>query len=661
MILADGLFFSQSIIPSENMETTKITSYAAGLDTPELQRLREKHTQLLDTVDKLRDNNLGKYVELPQIVVVGDQSSGKSSVLSAIAQVEFPSRGNVCTRFATELSLRRADETRLEATIRAHVDAAEDIKKDLDGFKIVQSEFGKLSELIKSASERMHIAEGGNYYSRHTLNIKISGPGVPQLTLVDLPGFYDFGRENQPIEFAPVVKELAKGYMEKQNSIILVIIAASHTIAMQGALEITKEFSERALGIITKPDRMPSGGDSEKEVLDLLDNQGSTSMRYGWHVLRNAGEGQNMDFEARDKQEFALLSQSPWKNVSNDDKGITPLRKKLCDVLLMHIASKLPEVATRINNLAAKYERSLANLPEARDGIDGCQRYLLRLTDRFAQIASQATGAGDRTSDFFGAGLRGVTEGGLMERRNLRARICSMNRDFTVVMSLCGSQRIIQWRDAADGSGFIHPTIEEKHRKIVETYRAKVPTHIAQEKFETEIEQLATLIRGNELPGSEGSTLAMPIFHEQAQPWKHLASRHIELVLEETRSVIEEILTHITENDESTRENIVDNFIEPFFKNRHTALLARVQELLPLQHKSRYPVALEEYFKYRVEERQKQRHHRMELQHIEQATKTPQSSRAQSPQNANLVGSGDRTIDRVLDQMVVYYDVRKPK
>lgn len=187
------------------------------------------------------------------------------------------------------------------------MDAAEDIKKHLDEFHIVQSKFDKLSDLVEAASRRMHIAEGGNYYSRRTLNIKISGPDIPQLTLVDLPGFYDHGMENQPIKFAPIVKELATGYMEKQNSIILVIITAAHPILNQGALEITKNFSDRALGIITNPDRMPYGGDFEKGILDLLDNQGSSSMGYGWHVLRNVGEGQDVDFEARDKQESVFF------------------------------------------------------------------------------------------------------------------------------------------------------------------------------------------------------------------------------------------------------------------------------------------------------------------------------------------------------------------
>ena len=42
-------------------------------------------------MDKLREENLEQYVELPQIAVMGDTSSGKSSLLSAIAGFEiFP-------------------------------------------------------------------------------------------------------------------------------------------------------------------------------------------------------------------------------------------------------------------------------------------------------------------------------------------------------------------------------------------------------------------------------------------------------------------------------------------------------------------------------------------------------------------------------------------
>lgn len=66
-----------------------------------------EHRDLLDVVDRFRMRGMSRYVELPQIVVCGDQFSGKSSVLEAISGISFPVKDNLCTRFATEVILRR--------------------------------------------------------------------------------------------------------------------------------------------------------------------------------------------------------------------------------------------------------------------------------------------------------------------------------------------------------------------------------------------------------------------------------------------------------------------------------------------------------------------------------------------------------------------------
>src|SRR5437764_9960847 len=65
------------------------------------------HRDLLDIIDKLRSKGISRYVDLPEIIVYGDQSAGKSSVLEAISGMAFPTKDNLCTRFATELVLRR--------------------------------------------------------------------------------------------------------------------------------------------------------------------------------------------------------------------------------------------------------------------------------------------------------------------------------------------------------------------------------------------------------------------------------------------------------------------------------------------------------------------------------------------------------------------------
>jgi hypothetical protein len=74
---------------------------------------------LLEKIDKLFACNIGNYIDLPQLVVVGDQSSGKSSVLEGLTRLAFPRDSGLCTRFATQIIFRRStsNERRITASI----------------------------------------------------------------------------------------------------------------------------------------------------------------------------------------------------------------------------------------------------------------------------------------------------------------------------------------------------------------------------------------------------------------------------------------------------------------------------------------------------------------------------------------------------------------
>lgn len=76
--------------------------------TQELKTLNLFDPAQMVMIDKLRELGMGSDVDLPQLVVVGDQSSGKSSVLEAIMDFPLPRNSGLCTRFATNIILRRS-------------------------------------------------------------------------------------------------------------------------------------------------------------------------------------------------------------------------------------------------------------------------------------------------------------------------------------------------------------------------------------------------------------------------------------------------------------------------------------------------------------------------------------------------------------------------
>lgn len=74
-------------------------------------------SMLLDKIDRLFACKAGEHVDLPQLVAVGDQSSGKSSVLEALTKLPFPRDSGLCTRFATQITFRRSLETKVVVSI----------------------------------------------------------------------------------------------------------------------------------------------------------------------------------------------------------------------------------------------------------------------------------------------------------------------------------------------------------------------------------------------------------------------------------------------------------------------------------------------------------------------------------------------------------------
>lgn len=124
---------------------------ALGLQT-------SKTSERLNQIDRVRANGVGDHVALPQLVVCGDQSAGKSSVLEGISGIPFPRQDGLCTRFATEIILRHEPgEQRATAMIIPHVSRTDEEKSSLGAFHRNISDFAELPIIVEEARSIMDI------------------------------------------------------------------------------------------------------------------------------------------------------------------------------------------------------------------------------------------------------------------------------------------------------------------------------------------------------------------------------------------------------------------------------------------------------------------------------------------------------------------------
>lgn len=226
----------------------------------------EEHLHLLNAIDSLRSQGISHYVSLPQIIVCGDQSSGKSSVLEAISGVSFPVKSNLCIRFPTELILRKTKHVSVKVSIVPHHSRSERDRTSLSGFTEKLDSFQDLPDLIENAKAAMGIMTLGKAFSRDLLRIEVCGPDRPHLTMVDLPGLIHSENKQQSAADIDLITDVVKGYMTEPRSIILAVVSAKNDYANQVVLKLAREADgsgTRTLGVVTKPDTLSPGTGSE--------------------------------------------------------------------------------------------------------------------------------------------------------------------------------------------------------------------------------------------------------------------------------------------------------------------------------------------------------------------------------------------------------------
>ncbi|KAK4116856.1 hypothetical protein N656DRAFT_701720 [Canariomyces notabilis] len=592
-----------------------------ALDADSLAQLNNPESKaLLDTIDSLREIHVGDIVNLPQIIVVGDQSSGKSSVLEAISRVRFPVDGDLCTRFATELVLRRANETAVQVSIQfadGTPDPAGRGDTSIDP-PFLRETFNReaLPDIIRDAKARMGIREGSTKrFSRDILRVEISAPDVYPLTLVDLPGIFHSATADQNQADKEIVDQLVASYMSQPKSIILAVVAANNQLANQAVLQVARRHDpsrERTIGVITKPDLAGPGSANERKYLDLA--KGLESMHkltLGWYVLRNPSESERSSGDdARDAIEQRFFESGAWSSVLPANRGVESLRKRLSKVLLDHIRTNLPGLIHDIEANLRTRQEALDRLGSSRSTTEELRSYLLGIAEDFQRLARDAIEGRYSNERFFG----GIDE----ENKKLRAKLRNRNRAFDVVMEVKGASYKIRWenRNAADenpgaddGNGGDDndddddsPEFPAYLQNLIDEYGLPNPEAKCETELSAELQSQASFNLGREFPGEANSELALQLFRKQAKPWKDIAWTHLQQVLKVSQEFVEEAFTHIIGADETTLTAVLRDCVDPFFVEREELLREKLQELL-LPYEKGYGMPLEDEFSFRMEEK----------------------------------------------------------
>uniref|UniRef100_A0A3P8NIA0 Dynamin-1-like protein n=1 Tax=Astatotilapia calliptera TaxID=8154 RepID=A0A3P8NIA0_ASTCA len=344
---------------------------------------------LIPVINKLQDvfNTVGAdIIQLPQIAVVGTQSSGKSSVLESLVGRDLLPRGTgIVTRRPLILQLvhvdpgdtRKHDEGGISFFNSQHLDT-EEWGKFLHTKNKIYTDFDEIRQEIENETER--ISGNNKGISDEPIHLKIFSPHVVNLTLVDLPGITKVPVGDQPKDIEIQIRDLILKHISNPNCIILAVTAANTDMATSEALKVAREVDpdgRRTLAVVTKLDLMDAGTDAMDVLLGRV-----IPVKLGIIGVVNRSQ---LDINNKKsvadaiRDEHAFL-QKKYPSLANRN-GTKYLARTLNRLLMHHIRDCLPELKTRINVLAAQYQSLLSSYGEP---VEDQSATLLQLITKFA-------------------------------------------------------------------------------------------------------------------------------------------------------------------------------------------------------------------------------------------------------------------------------------
>ena len=302
--------------------------------------------QLVDGLyELLGKTSIKSEINLPEIVVVGDQSCGKSSLLQSIIMKDILPRGTgIVTRCPIRVSIRQV--------------------KGSNEFAVFSNEMDKrfnldvLSKRLKEENDKRSAASG---ISLDEISVEIHSPNLVSLTLVDLPGIIQNVDDGQSTKLRDDIENLVSSRTRNPNTIIIAVcnsaIDLNNSIALRKAREVDPGL-KRTLLVFTKMDLCQD----PESVINPKIKTGLGHVGVRCRTEEEAKRGVKIEKQIIDEENF-FNETAPYMNHIGLF-GVKNLTKKIVEVFSKHVISKLPEIHRQIESIIERLQKEYESLPE---------------------------------------------------------------------------------------------------------------------------------------------------------------------------------------------------------------------------------------------------------------------------------------------------------
>lgn len=345
---------------------------------------------LVEAINAFRQFGLHDVIDIAELVLVGDQSAGKSSIMGALADIQLPKGAGTCTRCPAHIMTSPADiwhcrislERNYEYKPKKRYITVNDVTKndpfppwiqrdatlptDVQDFATI-SDKSELLNMMKWAQiatlnytkDHRHYVPGTRLFtndesteadfSPNVVSVEIRGPNLPSLSFYDLPGVMNAVETSDRRYLLKMIKNLVKTYLQKPKSLVICAIAMNGDPNASTTKELIDELGvgRRCVGVLTKPDLLLPVGRAPWEK--VLRGQ-SFQLGHGYFITKQREVDETTIYdntfhsEARQQESAFFKDVEPWNSAwkfTQPRQGTTQLQEFLSDYLAASFQAEL--------------------------------------------------------------------------------------------------------------------------------------------------------------------------------------------------------------------------------------------------------------------------------------------------------------------------------